>query len=417
MEDSNAITRRQFIQHTALAAAVTAAAPLTAMESTAQPKPKQNVRPRCITMWDFSWIERRWPGAGYEDWPRILDELRERGYDAIRIDAFPHLVASAPEKEWTLLPVWYVQDWGSPGVNKIRVQPGLHEFIGLCRQRDIKVGLSTWYREDAENMRLKITSAQVMAEQWNATLAGIKKAGLLDTVLYVDLCNEWPGDLWCPFFRNDPPELTWGGWHTETSLRWMREACESVRKEFPELPIGFSFEPKDPARLAGKNLRFLDYAEPHLWMAQANEGEFYKTAGYKYDRYSPDSYQSFVEKGEPLYRSKPAYWHGLLREHILGVAGALAPHSLPLMTTECWGVVDFKDWPLLNWNWVKDLCRTGVETAAATGQWVAIATSNFAGPQFRGMWRDVRWHREANELIRRAAIRPELQATLLARRL
>lgn len=25
-------------------------------------------RPVAITMWEFSWIERRWPGAGYEDW-------------------------------------------------------------------------------------------------------------------------------------------------------------------------------------------------------------------------------------------------------------------------------------------------------------------------------------------------------------
>jgi hypothetical protein len=28
--------------------------------------------PRTITMWDFSWLERRWPGAGYEDWDKAL---------------------------------------------------------------------------------------------------------------------------------------------------------------------------------------------------------------------------------------------------------------------------------------------------------------------------------------------------------
>src|SRR5579871_4570983 len=35
--------------------------------------------PRAITMWEFSWIERRWPGAGYEDWDKALDELKDRG--------------------------------------------------------------------------------------------------------------------------------------------------------------------------------------------------------------------------------------------------------------------------------------------------------------------------------------------------
>ena len=29
---------------------------------------KGEISPRAITMWDFSWLERRWPGAGYEDW-------------------------------------------------------------------------------------------------------------------------------------------------------------------------------------------------------------------------------------------------------------------------------------------------------------------------------------------------------------
>jgi len=38
-----------------------------------------------------------WSGAGYEDWDRALDELAERGYDAARIDAYPHLHAIVAE--------------------------------------------------------------------------------------------------------------------------------------------------------------------------------------------------------------------------------------------------------------------------------------------------------------------------------
>ena len=66
---------------------------------------KQRFRhPLAMTMWDFSWLERRWPGAGYEDWDQALDELKLRGYDAVRIDAYPHLVAVDPRQEWELLP-------------------------------------------------------------------------------------------------------------------------------------------------------------------------------------------------------------------------------------------------------------------------------------------------------------------------
>ena len=96
MNPTNPTTRRQFIQTAALAAAALAA-PAQAEATDAASPDKPAVRPRCITMWDFSWIERRWPGAGYEDWPQVLDELRERGYDAIRLDAFPHFIATEPE--------------------------------------------------------------------------------------------------------------------------------------------------------------------------------------------------------------------------------------------------------------------------------------------------------------------------------
>ena len=53
------------------------------------------IHPLAITMWDFSWIERRWDGAGFEDWNAALDGVKERGYDAVRIDAFPSFLHSS----------------------------------------------------------------------------------------------------------------------------------------------------------------------------------------------------------------------------------------------------------------------------------------------------------------------------------
>ena len=54
----------------------------------------------------------------------------------------------------------------------------------------------------------------------------------------------------------------------------------------------------------------------------------------------------------------------------------------PLVTTECWAIVDYKDWPGLNWDWVNDLNARAVEKAARTGRWIGVGTSNFAAPQF-----------------------------------
>ena len=91
--------------------------------------------------------------------------------------------------------------------------------------------------------------------------------------------------------------------------------------------------------------------------------------------------------------------------------------AFPLATTECWAIVDYKDWPLLKWDWVKDLCALGARRAAASGQWLAIATSNFCGPQFVGMWRDVAWHRRLTQQIKSAEISEPLRKGRLYERL
>ena len=180
-------------------------------------------RPRAIAMWEFSWIERRWPGAGYEDWDRALDELVERGYDTVRIDPFPHLLAADPHQQWLLWPEWSVQDWGSPDVNRIVLLPALFEFLSKCRERHVMVGLSTWYRKDDADTRMKITGPEVMAANWIRTLELIEQAGFLDSILYTDLCNEWPGEDWAPFMK----PLTYGQW--DQSLRRSRGCRRRLR--------------------------------------------------------------------------------------------------------------------------------------------------------------------------------------------
>lgn len=47
--------------------------------------------------------------------------------------------------------------------------------------------------------------------------------------------------------------------------------------------------------------------------------------------------------------------------------------------------------------------------AISTGQWVAVATSNFCGPQFVGMWRDITWHKRLTHLIRTSQVNEALR--------
>src|SRR5690348_2478766 len=112
-------------------------------------------RPVAIAMWDFSWLERRWLGGGYEDWDLALEELVARGYDAVRIDAYPHLVAADTHRTWRLLPIWTEHDWGAPGpVALSGVGQALIDFLLACRAHGVQVALSSWYRQDESDARM-----------------------------------------------------------------------------------------------------------------------------------------------------------------------------------------------------------------------------------------------------------------------
>lgn len=372
--------------------------------SRATEEPSDGIRPRAIAMWDFSWLERRWPGAGYEDWDKVLDEFVERGYNALRIEAYPQLVAENPEGKWMIEECWNTQDWGSPDMIEIQVQPYLNDFLSKCRDRDIKVGLSSWFRQDTSHREMTIKTPEDMSRIWISTLKTVEEAGLLDVLLYVDLCNEWPGDSWAPFFHEIYPDVNWGQWDKEQSLDWINKSLDAVSEAFPDIPVLYSFDSSDLNKYTPETISHFDLLEHHVWMAQQNGGEFFKETGYHYERFSPEGYKNLAKNSKRVYESRPEYWQRLLTSKVNAMAEKSRELGMPLATTECWGIVDYKDWPMLEWEWVKELCALGTETAASSGQWVAIATSNFCGPQFVGMWSDIEWHRRLTDKIKNSTI-------------
>jgi hypothetical protein len=378
-----------------------------------QAKPQSdNKNCLAITMWEFSWLERRWPGAGYEDWDFALSELKNRGYNSVRIDAFPHLIYKDAHKEFLIEPHWNTQDWGSPAINRITLQPHFINFISKCREYDIKIGLSTWWRKDTDESYKVITTPQKLGEVWLSVLNLIEENDLMDQILYLDLSNEWPLDVWTPF----KTDIGW--WDSDESVRWMNQSIEMLRNHYPEIPYTFSFTGEVNQDILNKgDLSMLDFYEPHIWMVNGNKGEFYKEAGYNYERFSDEGYKNMALKGEKLYREKENYWKDMLISQIEWAAEWSRKHNKPLITTECWGVIDYKDWPLLEWDWVKELCDLGTREAIKTGQWAAIATSNFCGPQFVGMWRDFNWHKDLTDNIRKTEISKSFNNSKLVKRI
>ena len=142
-------------------------------------------RRQAVTMWEFSWLTRREGAeAEYADWDKVLDELAARGYDTIRMDAFPHLVARGPEGEqvdrFTILPQTPLFMWGNHAPVEVEPRAALVEFITKVRDRGMNVGLSTWFNDDSLHRAATVATPDDYARIWRETLdhlAGAECAG------------------------------------------------------------------------------------------------------------------------------------------------------------------------------------------------------------------------------------------------
>ena len=210
-------------------------------------------------------------------------------------------------------------------------------------------------------------------------------------ILYVDFCNEFAH--WADFVRNEDGSVPFRD--GKLGQYWIHGAMREYKKAYPEIPLTFSVSTEFD-RIEREDLSDYGLYEPHIWMNGDGDGRF--TAAFaKVKR--PGTPGETIEQQKELYLKSKAYWDSVLTEQIRYFAAFSERTGLPLITTECWGIIDCMDRPGTDWSWIKQLCETGVRTASATGKWAAMASNNFCGPQFPTLWYDIEWHRKITDII------------------
>ena len=190
--------RRQFLKQTSSAALLGLGAGVAANCLAAPPKTATSVsrlkRPVAIAMWDFSWLLRHYPSGEFENWDAVLDGLVKRGYNAIRFDVFPALVA--PDAEGRVIQEHYFPKadwkpvmWGGQYSTTIQPRRALKEFIPRCLDRGLHLGLSTWFFGSGVE---RVEGVDGFVRVWDQTLSFLKENDLLHNIYYVDLLNEYP---------------------------------------------------------------------------------------------------------------------------------------------------------------------------------------------------------------------------------
>ncbi|MCK5653836.1 MAG: hypothetical protein KAH98_01720, partial [Dehalococcoidia bacterium] len=214
-----------------------------------------------VAMWDFSWLVRRTGNeAEYADWYKVLDELAERGYNCIRLDAFPHLVAKGPDgqlvEQFTILPQDSSFMWGNHEHVQVEPRPALVDFIGRAAERGIYVGLSSWYNRDTLGRVQMTQSPEDYARIWLETLDLLNESGLHDRIVWVDICNEFPVSRWAPrpyadiFQSQRLGDLLmvrnlsrrWDDRVKQRIKNYFDGAITPLREKYPDLKYTFSFQ-------------------------------------------------------------------------------------------------------------------------------------------------------------------------------
>lgn len=397
--------------------------------------------PLSITMWDSSWLRRRYRGGGFEDWDRALSELRERGYDAVRIDCFPHLIAADPGGEvverFKDVPNQFPQFygfgmWGNPWTMYIEPRKALVEFLTKCREHGVKVALSTWFKPTDDHRNEQIEGLDGFVRVWLETLDFIEANGLMDTVVYLDVLNEYPDGHVFTWLHRTVTTMAWpagpdGGYNDrQRDFLWdfITGAIDRIRARWPELTISTSFTWDGFERYwEGKDLAGLDFLDVHIWLnyfpefakltdyattieRHGNPNELFRVdrSGNSYmqnARIIPQDYNYDVTYQAALeaWRSRKGEWVAEFDHRIGRVVAAARPRGLHLGQTEAWGMVNWADHPLLGWEIHRETAEVGTAIAARRG-YSFDCSGNFCHPHFLGFWDDVDWHRGITDTIR-----------------
>ena len=382
-------------------------------------------KPKAIAMWDFSWLLRTYEGGGFENWDKALDELVERGYNALRIDCFPQLIAldskGAKQIEYNIPAITSPHVlWGNAKPVKIQPEEQLITFLNKCKERDIPVALSSWFYDHGTGRSSEYRQVEGLVRAWNEALLLVEQYDLMDLVLYVDVLNEYPlwhGYNWLTAQLNDMSEtksesfdflnLSGSRQYSQAQIQFYNQFISStisiLRKQWPDLSFTASQTNTHNTPWTDLDSSSFQLLDIHLWLVYHKAfsqytGYFDNVHTYKSDAQfgrTNDLVQEYMGNNRlELYR-----W---LEECVIQRKLKAEELGVPVGSTEGWGPVMWMEHPEMDWNFVKESGLMGAELGAKHN-YSFNCSSNFTHPHFKKLWADINWHKEVTTIIKKAS--------------
>ena len=386
---------------------------------------RSNLTPSRLTiaMWDFSWLNQHYKGGFFEDYNTVFDELIERGFNTVRIDAFPLVIGKMDnnDQEVTISSA-PLENWGA--TDKDRKHAVINElllFMKTAKEKNISVILSSWALGgviEFPNLKEDYANPKELWKAWEKVLDVLKDNDLLSHVVYVDFDQEFP------YFSPVAEELNRLGQTTKeqtaSSLAAM-EAAGSIQTNFnefawnprqmkfvrnylistlthfqhkyPELRFTFSFT-SYWKEIRAMNIKSFDVLELHFWLSQSER--FNSRSGFsgmKKDRGNHD-YKDYMDRLEKTMKSSRPMLMKDMHNRLAWAKEWSEEIGAPLTTTEAWGPwwhMDHKD---LTWRWLYDWCEESMQLSSDYQLWGSTPW-NYSHPYWEN-WTNVEWYKKVN---------------------
>jgi hypothetical protein len=373
-----------------------------------------------IAMWDYSWLKQHYPGGYFEDYNTVTNELIARGFNTVRIEAFPFIIDRLDSLNQVItIKGEPMATWGACDTDrKHELVSELISFMKTAKEKGLYVILSTWNTDCKEFSDFKdyYSNKDKYRHAWEKVLDILNKNNLLDHVVYVDIDQEFPnfspfkdniinlGDkkepssafLSAELKKHNSNDLTSRDWN-ESQMTFVHDLIQETllnyHIKYPALRFTFSFTDHwDEFR--AMNLNLLDVLELHIWMEQSERFNARTRFNDMVRDRGDHDYREYMGRLDQTLASIRPMLIKDMHNRLAWARSWSEELAAPLTTTEAWGPWWHMDRKDLDWKWLYDWCEECMDLSASYGFWGSTPW-NFSHPYWNN-WSNVDWYKKVN---------------------
>lgn len=357
-------------------------------------KPSCVDSPLALACLDDVWMGLE-PACTGAEISRLLDQIVERGFNAVRVDPCPHLLMAGSEA--TL---------NSPRGRPITL-PILSRFEQLlsgARQRGLKLWLTSRFYDDHAARRSFVRRPEDFADAWLSTLAIADRWKGLDAIAGIDFCYHFPampyahGIVRRVFGRSPERGLPrhWNEVQQHAVQSYFQQVPALIKAHYPTLPVGVSGSPEWWPYIRDMDLSALDFLSLSVWL---DEDPHYRLlTGVNLPVPKPLS-RIGKSVGRWMLAMTEEHWENRLETHLLQQLAFSRVRGLEPVVGE--GYFAASEFHMSLSKSLGDMQELLVVRAINDGVRV-MTPSSMARPCTPGLWQEIDYLRHLNAMIKDA---------------